>query len=154
VRRVTVDSSLAAKWFLEEAGSSEAQRLLDDWSAGAQVWAPDLIWVECANAARHKVEARELPQAFALRLLAGFLGAEIRTVPSREIAKDALAVALHTGLTVWDASYVAVARRLNAELWTADRQMATRAPRAHADTHLLTWTDGDAGPLERPAPSR
>jgi predicted nucleic acid-binding protein len=145
MRRVTVDSSLAAKWFLHESGATEAQALLDEWSGAVEVWAPDLIWVECANATRHKIAAGALTSAFGLQLLRGFLSVEIRAVPCREVAGDAVGIALQTGLTTWDACYVATARALGAELWTADRQMRSRGLRAYSSIHLLTWPSQDHG---------
>jgi predicted nucleic acid-binding protein len=145
MRRVTVDSSLAAKWFLHEAGTVEAQTLLDEWSGAAEVWAPDLIWVECANATRHKVAAGELTSAFGLRLLRAFLNVEIRAVPCRDVAEEAVRTAVQTGLTTWDACYVATARALGAELWTADGEMHSRGLQAYPNIHLLTWPRQDAG---------
>lgn len=39
-----IDASIAVKWVVEEAGTSEALRLL-----AARLYAPDLLVAECAN---------------------------------------------------------------------------------------------------------
>jgi len=145
MRRVTVDSSVAVKWFLHEAGAREAEGLLDEWSQEAEVWAPEIIWVECANAARHKIAAGELTLAFALQLLRGFLAVEIRAVACRDVSEEALAIAVQTGLTTWDACYLAVAQRTGAELWTADRELWSRGRPFYSGIHLLTWPHTDDG---------
>jgi predicted nucleic acid-binding protein len=45
------------------------------------------------------------------------------TVPSRELAGDALAIALSTGRTVYDAMYVALAVQRDTSVITADERL-------------------------------
>jgi predicted nucleic acid-binding protein len=45
---IVIDASLAVKWFLTEAGSSAATKVLDDHAC--QLAAPDLIVIEVAAA--------------------------------------------------------------------------------------------------------
>jgi len=138
-----VDASLAAKWLAYEPGTAEAIALLDALDRAAELWAPELLWIECANALRHKVEAGEIAVADASSSLAGLMSSDIRTLCCSEVAEEALAVALYTGLSTWDATYIVTARRVGAELWTADRQMESRGRRAYGNVRLLTWADTD-----------
>ena len=144
MRRVVVDSSLAVKWFLPEPGAQEARQLALTWE-DVEVWAPDLIWVEAANAARHKVLAGELSADEAGMALGEFLAANLQVLSCRRTGLDTLSVALHTGLIAWDAAYVSAARALGAELWTADREMQSRGRRAYPNIHLLTWPSAHEG---------
>ncbi len=138
MRRIVVDASVAVKWFLPEPGAEEARELALTWE-DAEVWVPDLIWVEAANAARHKVLAGELTEDEAGMALGEFLAATLQVWPCRRTSLDTLSVALMTGLIAWDAAYVSTARALGAELWTADREMHSRGRRAYPNIRLLTW---------------
>jgi predicted nucleic acid-binding protein len=139
MRRVCVDASLAVRWFVPEPGSAEALALLADWLDAAELWAPDLLYTECANAFRRKVTAGLMSRDDASDGLRELLGTEMRLVPDRESAEEALDAALQAGLTVWDASYVVVARRVEAELWTADADLHRLGQQAYPRIRLLEW---------------
>ena len=131
---ICVDASVAVKWVLPEDDSDEALRL---WRSSGELWSPDLLLIECANAIRHRVEHGPLEAEDAVRLLRALLGVDLNLLSSREIAEEALGIALQTGLTVWDACYVVVARGVGAELWTADHQLHKRGTRIFTDILLL-----------------
>ena len=134
-----MDASVAAKWFLEEAGRPEAIGLLASWGGSVQMWAPELLWVEFANAVRHKVLANLIGPHDARRIMRTLLAMDIHALRLGELAGKALDLALETGVSVWDATYVATALRIGAELWTADRELAERGAAVLDDIHLLTW---------------
>ena len=70
----------------------------------------------------------ELEEASAiLRVLIAF---PARFVPSRLLAAQALTTAAHTGLSVYDATYLVLARSLGAPLYTADRDLAAAYERS------------------------
>jgi predicted nucleic acid-binding protein len=112
-----VDASALAALLFGESEGEEIARLLD----GARLVAPALLGFELANVclmkARRRPEERvALAAAFALR---GRVGVG-------EMAVDfdaALDLAMATGLTVYDASYLWLARQLGAELVTLDRAL-------------------------------
>jgi len=146
MRRVCVDASLAVRWFVSEPGSAEAIALLTDWLDTAELWAPDLLYTECANALRRKVAAGLMTTGDASDGLRGLLETEMHLVPDRETAEEALEAALQVGLTVWDASYLVVARRVEAELWTADGELHRRGQRAYPRIRLLEWSQSEHPP--------
>lgn len=47
----------------------------------------------------------------------------VETVPSRALMSDAVALAVATGVTVYDATYLALAVRLDTVLITADERL-------------------------------
>ena len=137
MNRVCVDASVAVRWLVPEAGHAAALELLDEWREVTELWAPDLLYAECANALRRRVASGALSLEDACAMFRELLAAEFRTLTEREVAEEALSIAVGAGLTVWDASYVVVARRVGAELWTADRQLHTRGRQAYPAIQLL-----------------
>jgi len=135
--RACVDASVAAKWLVDEAGHDRARGLLRSWREGVEMWAPDLVWAEVANALRHKVTRDELSRADADTLLQAFLALPFHIVPCRDVAQQSLQLALDVGITVWDATYLAVAMSVDAALWTADVELAKKARNVHHQVHLL-----------------
>ena len=119
--KVVDASALAALLFGEPEGETVARSL-----EGARLVAPILLGFELANvcltkARRHPEQRVELISAFRLW----------RRLGIEEIAIDyesTLELVLTTGLTAYDASYLWLARRLDATLITLDRQLA----QAHA----------------------
>ncbi len=135
--RACVDASVAARWLVPEAGRDKALALLDAWRGTHEIWAPDLIWVEVANAVRHKVLADVMTRAEAESAIGAFLGVSLRIVPCHDVARQSLQLALDVGLTVWDATCLAVAMSVEADLWTADRELFKKGRRVHEQVHLL-----------------
>lgn len=119
--RVVVDASaLAALLFDEPEARMVAERL-----QGARLAAPALLGFELANVCRTRCrrqpEQRDiLLQAFRMR---GRLDVEEVGVDQDAV----LRLALVTGLTAYDASYLWLARHLDAVLVTLDRQLAAAA---------------------------
>ncbi len=115
--KVVDASALAALLFGEDEAEMVAGRLGD-----SRLVAPALLGFELANVCliksrRHPAQIAALGAAFRLR---GRLGVE-------EFAIDhdgVLALALATGLTAYDASYLWLTRKLGAELVTLDQQLA------------------------------
>jgi predicted nucleic acid-binding protein len=118
--KVVDASALAALLFGEADGEAIADRLGD-----AQLVAPNLIGYELANVCliktrRHPAQGPALAAALAFR----------HRLMLEEVAIDhdgVLDLAVRTGLTAYDASYLWLARELGAELVTLDRQLERAA---------------------------
>jgi predicted nucleic acid-binding protein len=122
-----IDASVALKWVLPERGSAEAVELRDGLAAsGAPAYVPDLFWAEAANALWRltRVGDRGIDAAEARALLEVLRAAPLTTEPVGPLAARALEIACATGLTAYDAAYVAVAEVRGAEVWTADERLA------------------------------
>jgi len=115
--RVVDASALVALLFGESEAEMVAERLGD-----SRLVAPALLGFELANVCliksrRHPAQSAALTAAFRLRA----------RLVVEEIAVDhegVVALAVATGLTAYDASYLWLARRLGAELVTLDKQLA------------------------------
>ena len=125
-----VDASVVLKWFVPEIHSEAARRLL---AAPHQFLSPDLLFPEVGNAIWKKVRRGELTADEGQRLAADISRIAVETVSTRRLMIDAHALAITTGLTVYDAMYLALAVRLETELITADDKLG-RIVAAHPMT--------------------
>lgn len=113
-------SAVAALLFGEPDADAMAERLKN-----ARLVAPALLDYELANVClvklrRHPAQRDALLAAFALR---ENLGIEVLGVNQSEV----LTLAETSGLTAYDASYLWIARSLEAELVTLDKRLALAA---------------------------
>ncbi len=118
--KVVDASALAALLFGEPEAEDVAGRL-----GGARLVAPALLGFELANVCliksrRHPEQQAALMAALRLR---GRLGVE----PVAVDHDGTVQLAVATGLTAYDASYLWLSRQLGAELVTLDRQLAKAA---------------------------
>lgn len=117
---LVVDASVVIKWFVPENGTEAALRLLD---SGHQFMVPDLLFAEVANSIWKKTLRGELTATDSHRLTADLERIAVETVPCRELATDAHALASITSRSVYDSMYVALAIRLETRLITADGRL-------------------------------
>jgi predicted nucleic acid-binding protein len=122
-----VDASVAIKWlspFRLEALVPQSRGLLDRWQQGTiELIAPDLIWLEIANAHWKAVRQNRCTSSDAQTSLAALHAQDLPTVPGEQFVDLALQIALGHGRTVYDSLYVALAVTLNSELITADEKL-------------------------------
>lgn len=85
---------------------------------------------EVGNAIWKKVRRRELTARQARDLATDILHVAVETVPVRGLIEDACGIAVTTSLTVYDATYVALAVRLETTVITADERLV-RAAASH-----------------------
>ena len=119
--RITVDASVAVKWFVAEDYREEARILL---GPGISLYAPDLLLAESANAIWKKARRGEIgsAQPFVEGIIT--LPQVVHFQSSELLLRDATSIALRTGHPVYDSLYIACARLTNSALVTADRTLA------------------------------
>jgi predicted nucleic acid-binding protein len=118
-----VDASLVIKWFIPEVDSDAARRWLD---AAHDYIAPDLLFPETGNTVWKKVRRGELSPDDARKLATDLSVIAVEAVPMRGLLPDAHALALRTGITVYDGTYLALAVRLETQMITGDDRFARR----------------------------
>ncbi len=121
--KVVDASALAALLFGEPEAGIVSDKLTD-----VRLLAPGLIGWELANVCvvkcrRQPQERQAIMDAFRLR---SQLNVEVISIDHDAVAS----LALETGLTAYDASYLWLAKQLRVELVTLDKQLARAAARA------------------------
>jgi predicted nucleic acid-binding protein len=124
-----VDASVVVEFLAPVRAGSPADRFMGGlaWPEPVELFAPDLLLLEVANTLRKLTAAGHLPQTVAGRLVARLPELAIATVGSAVLLSGAWA--LRQNMTVYDASYAALARELSCPLVTSDAKLA-RACRA------------------------
>lgn len=88
---------------------------------------PDLCLLECASVMLKQVQRQLLSPDECRALLADVLQLPLRPTSSSDLAAAALDQAMALSLSVYDASYLALALKYGACLITADKQLAKAA---------------------------
>jgi predicted nucleic acid-binding protein len=127
-----IDASVAAKWLAPEPDSALAEALLDD-----DLIVPDLLYAEVGNIL-WKQQMRGEMEATTVQLGARWLlQVPLRVHDSASLLADTVALALQLQHPAYACFYLALARRVDMQLITADR-------RFHAHCHA-----GDAAGMSQ-----
>ena len=141
-----VDASVGIKLFVIEPFSDHADALFDYLTADppARFYVPDLFFIECTNILWKYVRRFGYPLESARRDIADLTGLPLHTISTRELADEALEIAVAHGITAYDAVYVALACRLSLPLVTADEALVHRLAGTSLDVRWLgkgSWRD-------------
>lgn len=135
---IVLDASVILKWFLrDEPGASAALELRGHHLAGRErVAVPDLLTYEVANVfvLSARLSNGELNDAWD-DLLATEL--DVRRLGTKEMRRS-MALAREARITVYDASYVALAEALGTMLVTADHKLARKLEDVDLGCRILT----------------
>ncbi len=126
-KKAVADASVVTKWYLEEPWSANARNLRDTFVTGRiDLSVPALLFYESLNALRYTglYEPEELVTIS--RSLSGY-GFQIHgpSGPAMELAYE---LALESDLSIYDSVYIALARHLGTDLYTADQEMVSKMP--------------------------
>ena len=122
---LTVDASIAVKWFVAESLCDDARRLL---SHRLCLHAPDILIAEFANTIWNKTRKGEIegPQPYFDEL--AHLPDILTLHPSGRLLDRAARIAVAIDHPVYDCLYLACAEGAASALITADRNLPTRPP--------------------------
>ena len=118
-----VDASALAAIAFQEPEAAEAEALLK----GADIYAPSLLAYELTNIAWKKAQKNPALAEFLAHSLETVLATRIHW--AEPVYRNVVSLALETGLSAYDASYLYVARALGAELVTFDGRLRAAARR-------------------------
>lgn len=127
-QKAVVDASVVVKWFLEEDFSDNARQLRDSFVTGKlTISVPGLLFYEALNALWHSGRYREEELTLAARALSkyGFDAWE----PKGKIYEQSAMLSSKHDISVYDASYVALALHLEVVLYTADLELIQKFPK-------------------------
>jgi predicted nucleic acid-binding protein len=133
-RQLVLDASASLEAVL---GRPQASAVLDLVERATAVHAPDLYGAEVANALWKHVTAGDLDLSQAQLALQAAYDIVDATVPSADMAEEALATAAAFDHPVYDALYLVAARRSGAAICTRDRRLAELAAATRVPVELL-----------------
>jgi predicted nucleic acid-binding protein len=137
-RKVVIDASVAVKWFIEEEYTKEALMLRDSYKEGlVDLIAPSLLPYEVLNALKYSGAFGEDE----LKEIAGILESLQITLYNieEEYAMKTVELAMRRGLTIYDASYPALAMVEDATLYTADEKMLKKIAALGLARHIQDY---------------
>ena len=123
--KLVLDASFALAWLgRERAGAAVADFDARFRAGQAELHAPELFILETANAVWKSVRRQGRNVEEGVAMFENLRHLPVRLHRHRDIALEAFDVALRRGISVYDASYVAVAVREALPLFTADKRLA------------------------------
>jgi predicted nucleic acid-binding protein len=118
-----VDASVILKWYVPE-GDYAAARAMQ--TTETKLAAPDLLFIEMSNILWKLVRRGEMAAPRAVEIIEEVTASPFITFSTQSLVRDALDLGIATGLTAYDASYVALAIRLDKILITADQKLVRK----------------------------
>ncbi len=126
--QLVLDASVAAKWFLPEAGEPLAARALELLELHAEgrigFLVPDLFWAEFANILWKAARQGRWPEHAANEALKEMRRQKLSTFAMESVIEDALELAFATKRAVYDCVYLSLALAQGASMITADERLA------------------------------
>ena len=136
--KIVVDASVVVKWFVEEKYSKEALMIRESLIEGlVDIVVPPLLYFEVLNALKYSGAFGEDELKKVARILEDyqFTLYELEGV----YAEKAVEIAMRKGITIYDASYVALALIEGVDLYTADEKLLTKTQDLKITKHLKNF---------------
>lgn len=135
---IVLDSSALVKLVLEEPRSAQARKIvMEAVREGEKILIPDIALAEALNALwKHHLIIGDLSlnqlESSAEDLLA--IWRNLTVQPTVQIAKPALKIALENRITIYDALYLALAKKQGSRLLTFDERLREKAEEINIPT--------------------
>lgn len=121
---LVIDASVLIKFYVPEILSDRAERLLAKVeNKDIDLLAPDLIYPEAGNILWKKQRLKELTHSEAEEITDAILSLPLMIEASKSLLPLAVDIAIAYGITVYDASYLSLAKVYETTLITADRKL-------------------------------
>ena len=125
MRCVVVDASVVAKWFVDEVHSEKAIELRDAYIDNKiEIAAPEIMPYEVLDALKNTGLFKENELVMVARALS-FYGFKLYTLAG-DLSERTVEVAVEKNVTIYEASYIALAEKLNAKLYTSDKELVEK----------------------------
>jgi predicted nucleic acid-binding protein len=121
---LVMDASVLIKFYVPEILSDKAERLLGKVEKkDIDLSAPDLIYPEAGNILWKKQRLKELTRSEVEEITDAILSLPLKMEASRSLLPLAVDIAMAYGITVYDASYLSLAKVYETTWITADRRL-------------------------------
>jgi len=125
-----LDASVVARWWFTEADfvlAKPARTFLHAYVHGElEIHAPELIHAEVANVLWKIVRFRQWPAVAARDAVSHLLELNLSIHSMSGVLENALDLSLDYDITVYDAAYVSLARKLGVPVYTADKKLVKK----------------------------
>ena len=123
MEEVVIDASVVVKWFVIEENREKALRIRDDYIDGKlTLSAPSLMPFEVMNAVRYAKKDMNAERLSQISESLSLYGIKLHNLKD-EYAKATIRAVLDNDITIYDASYVALAEHLKTIMYTADVEL-------------------------------
>ncbi len=135
---LVVDASVVVKWFVLEEYSDEAGLLKRAYVEGlVDLASPSLLLYEVLNALKYSAAFGEDELKRIARVLEDY---QFTLYPLQgELAQKTVEIAMRKGVTIYDASYVALAHMLDTVLYTADEKLIGKIGDPNTVEHIASF---------------
>ena len=132
---VVVDASVVVEYLVDLGHAAAATRVVrSGLDTAAELWAPDLVFSEVASAASRLVRKKAISVAEGTRVVRQLAQLPLQVTTTGPLIEEAWQ--MRERLTIYDACYAVLARRLGGCLVTGDKKLA----RAVRGGKLRVWT--------------
>lgn len=122
--KCVVDAIVGIKKFIIEPLTPRVDQLLAHFSdPDAQLYIPDLFYIECTNITWKYIRAGLYDSMEAQANLADLKLLRFAATPTADLILEALSLSVAHGISAYDACYVALSQQNNAPLLTQDRRL-------------------------------
>ena len=136
--KIVVDASVVVKWFVKEKYSKEALIIRESFIEGlVDIVVPSLLYFEVLNALKYSGAFGEDELKKVARILEDYQFTLYELEGA--YAEKAVKIAMRKGITIYDASYVALALIEGVDLYTADEKLLTKTQDLGITKHLRNF---------------
>jgi predicted nucleic acid-binding protein len=142
LNRYVIDASVATRFVLSENLYDEAKNIIEGFIEGDyNLLAPTLINYEVGNALRTAAARKEISEEESEEAYEAFLGFKL-DVDNMELDDflGALALSNRRNISIYDAAYIWLSKKLAAPLLTADAKQMEAANNETIARHVREWT--------------
>ena len=129
---MTIDESIAFKWIATEPDSAAAVALIGKGTLAA----PTLVLAEVGNALRKMMRRKQIVATISVADDIARLGQLLDLQDERADVPIALDLACKLDHSIYDCIYLAMAKRCDDVLWTADRKFAAKVKSSALAQHI------------------
>ncbi len=121
--RCVIDANLLVRTIIVEDYSRDILVYVARFGQDVEVFAPNWIILECANALRRAILAKRYPEPQAAQDIQDLFALAINYTPTEMLVPPAMTISIRYGISVYDAVYVALANQLNCPILTGDQRL-------------------------------
>ena len=137
--RCVLDTNVCIKQFIADPLTPKVNQLLDHLdNPSAELFVPDLLYVECANALWKYVRANLYTAEQVQADLIDLQALRFQVTSTKNLMAEAVQIGLDYGITAYDGCYVALSQQVSAPLLTLDERLVNSLASGSFDVRLFT----------------